>query len=512
MTDVDQLSFESFGLSPALTATLKKIGYEQPTPIQCMSIPPLLAGHDVLGQAQTGTGKTAAFALPMLQQLEGQGRGPQVLVLTPTRELCIQVAEAFQNFAQGLSGVRVVPVYGGQAISKQLPELRRGANIVVGTPGRVIDHLHRGTLKFENVKQVVLDEADEMLNMGFIEDIEKILSHTPEEKQVALFSATMPEPILKIARRYMRSPVEVRLPGKSNSAEGIEQRFCIVRPELKVEALTRMLESEECDGALVFVRTKNATLQVADQLRARGFAAVAINGDLNQAHREQAIRNFKTGTSNVLVATDVAARGLDVDRISHVFNFDVPYESESYIHRIGRTGRAGRAGKAVLFVAPRERKMLRILERATKSVIEPIEIPSFEEISAKRIARLSTQVKRCIRKRDLTFFREIVGTLREENQLESDEIAAALCYLLGKATPFKLDEGPLDREKQADLLAKPEGFRKRGEGGRQRSFQRSKGRDRSFRRGKRSRSRSPDDMSRSPRGGRERRRSQRNPA
>src|SRR5918993_772749 len=369
-------TFRDLDLSAPLLRKLDELGYELPTPIQAATIPLLLAGKDVIGQAQTGTGKTAAFALPLLHRLDLSKSKPQVLVLAPTRELAIQVAEAFQSYATHIPGFQVLPIYGGQSYGPQLSALRRGVHVVVGTPGRVIDHLEKNTLDLSQLSTLVLDEADEMLRMGFIDDVEQILKKTPPQRQVALFSATMPAPIRRIAQTYLREPSEISIEAKTRTADNIRQRFWQVSGLHKLDALTRILEAEPFDAMIVFARTKQATDELAEKLQARGFAAAAINGDVQQAQRERTIQQLKDGKIDILVATDVAARGLDVDRISHVLNYDVPYDTESYVHRIGRTGRAGRSGEAILFIAPRERSMLRAIERATRQPITPMELPT----------------------------------------------------------------------------------------------------------------------------------------
>lgn len=370
----DSVVFSSLGLPEFLLASLQEIGYETPSPIQAETIPPLLQGRDVLGQAQTGTGKTAAFALPVLSRIDIKLNAPQALILTPTRELAIQVAEAFQSYARHLPGFHVLPVYGGQGYDTQLRQLKRGCHVVVGTPGRLMDHMRRKTLSLDALSMVVLDEADEMLRMGFQEDVEWILEHVPEQRQIALFSATMPGEIKRVAQTYLRDPVQVRIASATRTAANIRQRFWQGHPGQKLDALTRTLEVENFDGMIIFVRTKTATLELAEKLAARGFAAEAMNGDMAQAHREKLVERLKAGKLDILVATDVVARGLDVDRVSHVINYDIPYDSEAYIHRIGRTGRAGREGDAILFVAPRERRMLAVIERATGQRITPIKI------------------------------------------------------------------------------------------------------------------------------------------
>jgi len=348
-------SFRDLALSEPVLRALADVGYESPSPIQAATIPVLLSGADMLGQAQTGTGKTAAFALPALSRIDLSGHEPQVLVLVPTRELALQVSEAFQRYAAHIKGFHVLPIYGGQSYQPQLNALRRGVHVVVGTPGRVIDHMNRGTLKLTGLTMLVLDEADEMLRMGFVDAVESILEQTPPRRQVALFSATLPAPIRRIAQKHLRSPVEVTIKSKTTTATNIRHRFWLVSGMHKLDALTRILEAETFDGMLVFTRTKHSTVELAEKLEARGFAAAPLNGDIPQQQRERTVARLKAGQIDILVATDVAARGLDVERIGHVVNYDVPYDTESYVHRVGRTGRAGRKGEAILFIAPRER-------------------------------------------------------------------------------------------------------------------------------------------------------------
>src|SRR5690606_139940 len=384
--------FTDLGLPPPLLQALAAVGYETPSPIQAATIPPLLAGRDVLGQAQTGTGKTAAFALPAMARLEPVARKPQVLVLAPTRELAIQVAEAFQKYAAFMPGFQVLPIYGGQGYGPQLQALRRGVHVVVGTPGRVIDHIEKGSLDLSDLRMLVLDEVDEMLRLGVLVDVAAVLARTPATRQVALFSATMPPPIRRIAQTYLKDPVEVAIKAATTTARNIRQRYWMVSGTNKLDAITRILEAEPFDGMIVFTRTKQATEELAEKLQARGFAAAAINGDIAQVQRERTIAQLKDGKIDILVATDVAARGLDVDRISHVLNYDVPYDTERYVHRIGRTGRAGRSGEAILFIAPRERNLLRAIERATRQPIEQMDLPTVENVNDARIGRFKQSI------------------------------------------------------------------------------------------------------------------------
>jgi ATP-dependent RNA helicase DeaD len=428
MTTAAQHGFAALGLTDAILKTLERVGYEVPTPIQARTIPPLLEGRDVLGQAQTGTGKTAAFALPLLSRIDTGRRSPQVLVLTPTRELAIQVAEAFQSYAAGLDDLHVLPIYGGQSYGIQLKRLERGVQVVVGTPGRVMDHLRRGTLDLQALQALVLDEADEMLRMGFIDDVEWILEHTPPERQMALFSATLPAEVRRIAHRHLRTPVEVRLEERATSAASVRQRVWIVAGTSKLDALTRILEVEPFAAMIVFVRTRNATSDLAERLCARGFDAAAIHGDIPQGQRERLIANLRSGALDILVATDVAARGLDVERVSHVVNFDVPYDTEAYVHRIGRTGRAGRSGEAILFVAQRERHMLRTIERTTGHRIEPMDLPSRETINNVRVARFFDGLSRTLAEADLTDLTELMARYQREHDVDPLRMAAALAH------------------------------------------------------------------------------------
>ncbi len=437
--DAPTLTFRDLGLSEHLLKSLDELGYEQPTPIQAACIPLLQSGQDLIGQAQTGTGKTAAFALPLLSGLDLNLRKPQVLVLAPTRELAIQVAEAFQRYAKHLPGFQVLPIYGGQSYGPQLQALRRGVHVVVGTPGRVIDHLDKTTLDLSSLKTLVLDEGDEMLRMGFIDDVESVLKRTPENRQVALFSATMPTPIRRIAQTYLRNPQEIAIEAKTRTADNIRQRFWQVSGLHKLDALTRILEAEPFDAMIVFARTKLATDELAQKLQARGFSAAAINGDVQQAQRERTIQQLKDGKIDILIATDVAARGLDVDRISHVINYDVPYDTESYVHRIGRTGRAGRSGEAILFIAPRERNLLRSIERATRQPISQMELPTVEAINDVRIAKFKQQITDTLEGGDLGMFQRLIEDYEQANNVPAIEIAAALAKMFRGDTPLLLE-------------------------------------------------------------------------
>lgn len=443
MSSEEITSFEQMALSKPLLKALVDVGYETPSPIQAQTIPLLLEGRDVLGQAQTGTGKTAAFALPILSRLDLKQKDPQVLVLAPTRELAIQVAEAFQKYASHIKDFHVLPVYGGQDYSGQIRALKRGVHVVVGTPGRVMDHMRRGTLKLNQLSTLVLDEADEMLRMGFIDDVEWILEQIPKERQIALFSATMPTQIRRIASKYLNDPVQVTVKMTTATAESIRQRFWPVSGMHKLDALTRILEAETFDAMLIFVRTRILTVDLAEKLSARGFSATALNGDIAQKTRERTIERLKKGQLDILVATDVAARGLDVDRISHVVNYDIPHDTESYIHRIGRTGRAGREGDAILFVAPREKRMLAAIERATNKKIEMMELPSTQLINDKRIEQFKQSISETIATEDLSQYTKLLEKFEAENEFPLLGIAAALAKLAQGGTPLLLENKPM---------------------------------------------------------------------
>ncbi|MEW9573084.1 DEAD/DEAH box helicase [Rhodanobacter sp. Si-c] len=434
--------FGALALSPEVQKALADVGYESPSPIQAATIPPLLEGRDVLGQAQTGTGKTAAFALPILSRIDLKPGKPQALVLAPTRELAIQVAEAFQRYAAHLPGLQVLPIYGGQSYGPQLHALRRGVQIVVGTPGRVIDHLDKGTLDLSELKYLVLDEADEMLRMGFVDDVEKVLEATPPTRQVALFSATMPAPIRKIAQRHLKEPVEIAIKTATTTAANIRQRYWFVSGLHKLDAMTRILEAEPFDAMIVFARTKQATEELAEKLQARGLAAAAINGDIAQPQRERVIQQLKDGKLDILVATDVAARGLDVERISHVLNYDIPYDTESYVHRIGRTGRAGRSGEAILFVTPREKGMLRAIERATRQKIDEMKLPTVEAVNDQRIAKFKQRISDTLAMGELDLFRQLIEQYEQEHDIPAVEIAAALARIAQGDRPLLLAPPP----------------------------------------------------------------------
>ncbi|MDH3642965.1 MAG: DEAD/DEAH box helicase [Gammaproteobacteria bacterium] len=448
-------SFRDLNLSAPLLAALDEVGYETPSPIQAQAIPHLLKGLDLLGHAPTGTGKTAAFALPLISRIDIAAAHVQVMTLTPTRELAIQVAEAFQRYASHIRGFHVLPVYGGQDYSGQIRQLKRGVHVVVGTPGRVMDHMRKGTLKLGKIQALVLDEADEMLRMGFIDEVEWILEQTPDKRQMALFSATMPKEIERIARRHLHEPEEISIKAKAATADTIRQRYWLVGGLHKLDALTRILEVEPFDAVLIFVRTRSATSELAERLQARGYDAAAMNGDMVQSQREQMVDRLRKGSLDILVATDVAARGLDVDRISHVINYDIPYDTEAYIHRIGRTGRAGRQGDAILFVAPRERRMLKAIEKATRLDIEPLELPTTEVVNNKRIANFKQKITDTLAAGELGFMQSLIEQYQQEHDVPAVEIAAALANISigdkpllmkpGKDKPARQDNSPKDR-------------------------------------------------------------------
>ena len=442
--------FESLGLPANVLAAVKKVGFETPSPIQAQTIPVLMEGHDVVGLAQTGTGKTAAFALPILSRIDLNMRKPQALVLAPTRELALQVADSFQSFASSLGGIHVLPIYGGQAYGIQLSGLRRGAQIIVGTPGRVIDHLEKGSLDISDLRFLVLDEADEMLNMGFQEDVERILADTPEDKQVALFSATMPNGIRRIAREYLREPKEISVKSETRTNTNITQRYLSVAHRNKLDALTRILEVTEFEAMIMFVRTKHETEELAEKLRARGFSAAAINGDIAQAQRERTVDQLKDGRLDILVATDVAARGLDVERISHVLNYDIPNDTESYVHRIGRTGRAGRSGEAILFVTPRERRMLRSIERATNAPLNEMDLPTVDEVNESRKRKFADSITNALEHAEVAVFRKLVKEYSEEHDVPLEDIAAALATEASSGDEFFMKELPPSKRDRFD--------------------------------------------------------------
>ena len=439
------VNFNSFGLSDALLKVLEEVGYEVPTAIQEQCITHLLNGHDVIGQAQTGTGKTAAFALPLIDRIDLNNNQVQLLVLVPTRELAIQVSEAIQTYARHLKGFHVLPIYGGQSYDIQLRPLKRGVHAVVGTPGRVMDHLKRGTLKLNSLKALVLDEADEMLKMGFIDDVKWVMEKLPKERQIALFSATMPDVIRRVAEKFLNSPKVVKVKTKTATAQTISQRYWLVGGVHKLDALTRILEVESFDALLIFVRTKTATIDLAEKLSARGFTAEAINGDIAQNQRERIIQQLKNGKIDILIATDVAARGLDVDRISHVVNYDIPQDPESYVHRIGRTGRAGREGKAILFVAPRERRMLKTIERITRQPIDPMLLPSAKIINEQRVNNFKQRITDTLDNQELSIFEELILDYQKEHEIDAFKIASALALMAQGTEPLLLNEKEINQ-------------------------------------------------------------------
>src|SRR5690348_1992064 len=467
-TEAASTTFADLQINPSVLRAIADVGYESPTGIQAATIPAMMAGSDVVGLAQTGTGKTAAFAIPILSKIDPDSKTTQALVLAPTRELALQVAEAFSRYGAHLH-VNVLPVYGGSSYGPQLAGLKRGAQVVVGTPGRVIDHLEKGTLDVSHLDYMVLDEADEMLQMGFAEDVERILADTPEYKQVALFSATMPPAIRKITNKYLHDPVEVTVKSKTQTAENISQRYIQVAGPRKMDALTRVLEVEQGDAMIVFVRTKQATEEVAEKLRARGFSAAAINGDIPQAVRERTINALKDGSLDILIATDVAARGLDVERISHVLNYDIPHDPESYVHRIGRTGRAGRSGTALLFVTPRERHLLKSIERVTRQKLIESQLPSVDDVNAQRVEKFRDSITEALASPQIELFRRLIEGYERDNDVPMADIAAALAaqsrngedFLMTEPPPEKRRERP-DRPDRGERSSRP--VRKPGQG------------------------------------------------
>jgi len=445
------VNFKSFGLSDALIKVLDEVGYETPSAIQEQCIPYLLNGHDVIGQAQTGTGKTAAFALPLIDRIDISTNQVQLLVLAPTRELAIQVSEAIQTYARHLKGLHVLPIYGGQSYDIQLRPLKRGVHVVVGTPGRVMDHIKKGTLKLNSLKALVLDEADEMLRMGFIDDVKWVMEKLPKERQIALFSATMPDVIRRVAEKFLNDPKIVKIKTKTATAQTISQSYWLVSGVNKLDALTRILEVESFDALLIFVRTKTATVDLAEKLSARGFSAEAINGDIAQNQRERTIQQLKKGKIDILIATDVAARGLDVERISHVVNYDIPQDPESYVHRIGRTGRAGREGKAILFVAPRERRMLQTIERITRQPITPMQLPSAKIINEQRVTNFKQRISDTLNNQELGIFEELILSFQKEHEVDAFKIASALALMPLLLSEKELSQGSFKEGSKAKI-------------------------------------------------------------
>jgi ATP-dependent RNA helicase DeaD len=460
------MTFSDLGLGDAVLKALGDVGYETPSAIQAATIPALLAGRDVVGLAQTGTGKTAAFALPILDRLDVSQKTPQALVLAPTRELALQVCEAFEKYAAHVRGVHVLPVYGGQGYGVQLSALRRGVHIVVGTPGRIIDHLEKGTLDLSELKYLVLDEADEMLKMGFAEDVETILADTPATKQVALFSATMPTAIRRMSQQYLHDPEEITVKTKTTTSATTAQRYLIVSHQQKIDALTRILETENFEGMIVFARTKSATEEIAEKLRARGYSAAAINGDVAQPVREKTVNQLKSGKLDILVATDVAARGLDVERISHVVNFDISTDTESYVHRIGRTGRAGRSGDAISFVTPRERGLVTVIERATRQPLTQMQLPTADDVNLTRLARFDDRITAALGQTErIDGFRDVIAHYVRHHDVPEVDVAAALAVVAQGESPLLLEpeteqqrRGFEDRADRGDRGARPGRF------------------------------------------------------
>jgi ATP-dependent RNA helicase DeaD len=457
-----ETTFADLGLKAPILEALNDLGYEKPSPIQAECIPHLLGGRDVLGMAQTGSGKTAAFSLPLLNNLDPELKAPQILVLAPTRELAVQVAEAMTDFSKHMRGVNVVALYGGQRYDVQLRALRQGPQIVVGTPGRLLDHLKRGTLDLSKLSGLVLDEADEMLRMGFIEDVETIMAEIPDGHQTALFSATMPEAIRRITRRFMKEPQEVRIQSSVTTRPDISQSYWSVYGMRKNEALVRFLEAEDFDAAIIFVRTKNATLEVAEALERSGYNSAALNGDMNQALREQTLERLKDGRLDILIATDVAARGLDVERISLVVNYDIPMDSESYVHRIGRTGRAGRAGRALLFVENRERRLLRNIERTMKLTIPEVELPNAELLGKRRLEKFAAKVQQQLESSDLDQYRALLAKIQPEEELDIETLAAALLKMAQGERPLIVPPDAPMRPKR-EFRDRDERFERRGD-------------------------------------------------
>src|ERR1700742_4412953 len=456
-TEAASTTFADLQINPSVLRAVADVGYESPSAIQAATIPALMAGSDVVGLAQTGTGKTAAFAIPILSKIDPSNRTTQALVLAPTRELALQVAEAFSRYGQHLS-VNVLPIYGGASYVPQLAGLKRGAQVVVGTPGRVIDHLEKGSLDLTHLDYLVLDEADEMLQMGFAEDVERILADTPEYKQVALFSATMPPAIRKITSKYLHDPVQVTVKSKTQTAENISQRYIQVAGTRKMDAMTRLLETEPFEAMIVFVRTKQTTEEVAEKLRARGFSAAAINGDIPQAVRELTISALKHGGDkgiDILVATDVAARGLDVERISHVLNYDIPHDTESYVHRIGRTGRAGRSGTALLFVSPRERHLLKAIEKATRQKLAEVPLPTVEDVNAQRMAKFADSITGALGAPGIELFRKLVEDYEREHDAPMADIAAALALQARDGQEFLMAPEPPPERRREERHERP---------------------------------------------------------
>lgn len=433
--------FKDLNLSEALLKSVEQKGYEKPTPIQSETIPLLLAGSDLIGQAQTGTGKTAAFALPLLEKInEDKGQLPQILVMAPTRELAIQVADSFKDYGKYLKGFNVATIYGGQHYDIQFKQLKKCPQVVVGTPGRMLDHINRKTLNLTNIKGFVLDEADEMLKMGFIEDVEKVLASIHSSAQIAMFSATMPPAIKKIAKKYLKDPVEIHIAAQDKISEQIDQKYLPLKSNQKNSALIRILECEDLTGALIFVKTKATTVSLAETLEGKGFSVSPLNGDMTQSHREETLRRLKNKKLDVIVATDVAARGIDVEHLSLVVNYDIPFEAESYVHRIGRTGRAGKSGKAISFVTKRDIGLLRAIEKTIKKKIEIMSLPTADDIVELRRNRYKEKVYSQMKGLDLDFFKSLFEEMIEEGDKDPLDLSAVLCYMSQSDNPLQLNQ------------------------------------------------------------------------
>ena len=466
MTTESQITFADLGLPQSILDAVNQIGFVTPSPIQQETIPHLLEGRDVLGMAQTGSGKTAAFSLPLLSKIDPNARHPQMLVMAPTRELAIQVADACEQFTKNMKGVRVVTVYGGQRYDIQLRALKQGSQVVVGTPGRILDHIRRGTLDLSSLQSIVLDEADEMLRMGFIDDVETVMAELPEDHQTALFSATMPEPIRRITKRFMKNPQEVKIKATQRSAPDITQSYWLVNGFRKNDALLRFLEVEEFDAAIIFTRTKTGTVDITELCERNGFRTAALNGDMTQQAREQTLDKLKSGRLDILVATDVAARGIDIERISLVVNYDIPLDAESYVHRIGRTGRAGRSGRALLFVEPRERRLLRNIENLMKKPIDEVSIPNHEMLMEKRRAKFKARVAKQLEHHDLEKYRELLEDLFTADQ-DHEELAAAMMMMLQEKQKLILPPDPAIRPARQERGRRDRDDRRSERGGRE---------------------------------------------
>lgn len=471
-----EISFADLQLNSSILSALSDLGFEKPSPIQIECIPLILGGHDVLGMAQTGSGKTAAFSLPFLMKIDENLKAPQILVLAPTRELAIQVADACKNFTKYMKNINVLCLYGGQRYDIQMKGLKQGPQIVVGTPGRLLDHLKRKTLNLSKLIGLVLDEADEMLRMGFIDDVEAIMESIPDGHQTALFSATMPAPIRRITKQFMQNPKEVQIKSTQKTAPDIDQSYWLVKGVRKNEALLRFLEIEELDAAIIFVRTKSATLEIADLLESNGYNCAALNGDMTQQLREQTLDRLRAGRLNILIATDVAARGLDVERINLVINYDITLDSESYVHRIGRTGRAGRAGRALLFVDPRERRLLKNIENTINKAIPEVQLPVKEIIENKRIEKLNLEIKKQLESKNLELYRPIVQRLIEEDTIQAETLAVALLKMVQQNRPIILPPDPIAKPSRFDN-ASSDGKSRRLKGDQRKSENRRERRD-----------------------------------